>query len=190
MLGSINKTDKLDVQAQSTPAGRARCRRCGFRRACCGTNASCRVYGWSWRLTHPPEEPSALGAGQVRLAGLFSDVSDLFGADRARLESTIQQLPPQAAYTSQLLLEQLDQLQEAIRGPGAADGRGLPADGGDRPARYAAGRGPDPGGGAAVGDRRHPTVPCAEQLASYAGTVPRVHLQRGQDPPAGGPDRM
>jgi len=182
MLGSINKTDKLDVRGLNR-----------LQRA--GTLPTVWIPPGLLRDQRElPRVRMVLAAGRTRLKNRlhsvldkygwqdqFSDVSDLFGVrTRARLESTIQQLPPQAAYTSQLLLEQLDQLQEAIRDLEQRMAEVF------QPTEETARLDTLPGVGLIlavvlqleIGDIRR--FPCAEQLASYAGTVPRVHSSGGK----------
>ena len=182
MLGSINKTDKLDVRGlnrlQQTgtlptvwipPAG-LRDQRELPRTRMVFANARTRLknrihsvldkYGWQDR---------------------FEGVSDLFGVGvRQRLKGCIKQLPPQAAYTSGLLLEQLDKVEETI---GALEQRMAEV---FAPTEELKRLDTLPGVGLIlgvvltleIGDIQR--FRCAEQLASYAGTVPRVHASGGK----------
>ncbi len=53
MLGSINKTDKLDVRGLNMLQRIGPCRRSGFRRRSCATGESCRGPAWFWGPGEP-----------------------------------------------------------------------------------------------------------------------------------------
>jgi transposase len=182
MLGSINKTDKLDVRGlnrlQQTgtlptvwipPAGLRDQRELPRTRMVFATTRT--------RLKNRIH--SVLD--KYGFQDQFSGVSDIFGAGaRPRLEKCIKQLPPQAAYTSGLLLEQLEAVQETIE---ALEQRMAEA---FKPTEELERLDTLPGVGLIlgvvlmleIGDIER--FRCPERLASYAGTVPRVHSSGGK----------
>jgi transposase len=182
MLGSINKTDKLDVRGlnklQQTgtlptvwipPAlvrGQRELPRTRMVFATARTRLRNRIH-------------SVLD--KYGLQDQFEGVSDIFGVGvRERLEGCLQRLPPQAAYTSGLLLAQLDQVQETIQ---ALEERMAEV---FEPTAEMERLDTLPGVGLIlgvvlaleIGDIQR--FRCAEHLASYAGTVPRVHASGGK----------
>jgi len=118
MLGSINKTDKLDVR------GLNRLQRTG-------TLPTVWIPPGDLRDKRElPRTRMVFGRERTRLKnrihsvldkyGLqdqFEDITDIFGkAGRGRIERCMEFLPPQTRYTTQLLLEMLDVVQERIDG--------------------------------------------------------------------------
>jgi transposase len=111
----------------------------------------------------------------------FEDISDIFGSKgRKRLRRVMEQLPEQTCYTTELLLEHLEQTQQKINGieqrmkqlfEETADSRLLET---------------MPGVGfilavvilQEVGDIRR--FGSAERFASYCGVTPRVHASGGK----------
>ena len=182
MLGSINKTDKLDVR------GLNRLQQTGTLPTVWIPPASLRDH------RELPRTRMVFATARTRLKnrihsvldkyGLqdqLTGVSDIFAAGvRERLEGCIQQLPPQAAYTSDLLLEQLEAVQETIE---ALEERIAQL---FKPTEEFTLLDTLPGVGLIlgvvlvleIGDIRR--FCCAERLASYAGTVPRVHSSGGK----------
>jgi transposase len=182
MLGSINKTDKLDVRGLN-------------RLQQTGTLPTVWIPPALLRDQRElPRTRRVFAAARTRLKnrihsvldkyGLqdqLTGVSDIFAAGvRPRLEGCLQQRPPQAAYTSDLLLEQLDAVQERIE---ALEQRMAEV---FRPTAELERLDTLPGVGLIlgvvllleIGDLQR--FRCAEHLASYAGTVPRVHASGGK----------
>jgi len=182
MLGSINKTDKLDVR------GLNRLQQTGTLPTVWIPPAGVRDQ------RELPRTRMVFATARTRLKNRihsvldkygfqdqFTGVSDIFGVGvRPRLEGCIQQLPPQAAYTSDLLLEQLEAVQETIE---ALEQRMAEV---FKPTTELELLDTLPGVGLIlgvvlvleIGDIRR--FRCAERLASYAGTVPRVHASGGK----------
>lgn len=182
MLGSINKTDTLDVR------GLNRLQRSGTLPTVWIPPAQLRDQ------RELPRTRMVFAVARTRLKnrlhsaldkyGLqdqFIGVSDIFAAGaRERLEGAIKQLPPQAAYTSDLLLEQLEAVQETIE---ALEQRIAEL---FKPTEELERLDTLPGVGLIlgvvlmleIGDIQR--FCCAERLASYAGTVPRVHSSGGK----------
>jgi len=182
MLGSINKTDKLDVR------GLNRLQQTGTLPTVWIPPASVRDQ------RELPRTRMVFAAARTRLKNRihsvldkygfqdqFQGISDIFGwGVRELLEVCIRQLPPQAAYTSGLLLEQLDQIEETVQ---AMERRMAEL---FRPTVEIQRLDTLPGVGLIlgvvialeIGDIRR--FRCAEHLASYAGTVPRVHSSGGK----------
>jgi len=182
MLGSINKTDKLDVRGLN-------------RLQQTGTLPTVWIPPAGLRDQRElPRTRMVFATARTRLKNRihsvldkygfqdqFTGVSDIFGAGaRPRLEGCIQQLPPQAAYTSDLLLEQLEAVQETIQ---ALEQRMAEV---FKPTAELELLDTLPGVGLIlgvvlvleIGDIQR--FRCAERLASYAGTVPRVHASGGK----------
>jgi len=182
MLGSINKTDKLDVR------GLNKLQRIGTLPTVWIPPATIRDQ------RELPRTRMVFGAARTRvknrlhsvldkygLQDQFEEISDIFGKKgRTILQETLAQLPAQSAYTAELLLERLDQLEGAIRKlekrmdeifqptppmtllrslPGVAQVLSVVI-------------------GLEIGDIRR--FQWAARLASYAGTVPRVHSSGGK----------
>ncbi|HXH85697.1 MAG TPA: IS110 family transposase [Nitrospira sp.] len=181
MIGSINKTDKLDVRGLNT-----------LQRI--GTLPTVWIPPAPLRDQRElPRTRMVFGAARTRLKnrlhsvldkyGLqdqFDGISDIFGKKgRAILEDVISQLPSETLYTTEKMLEQLDQLDQTVKQiekrmakifkptpqmmllqslPGVADVLSVVI-------------------GLEVGDIRR--FKGAAGLASYAGTVPRVHASGG-----------
>jgi len=182
MLGSLNKTDKLDVRGLN-------------RLQQTGTLPTVWIPPATLRDQRElPRTRMVFAATRTRLKNRihsvldkygfqdqFAGVSDIFGVGvRPHLEGCLAQLPPQAAYTSGLLLEQLEAVQETISA---------------LEKRMAAVFAPTPEIerldtlpgvalilavvlGLEIGDVQRFRSP--EHLASYAGTVPRVHASGGK----------
>jgi len=182
MLGSINKTDKLDVRGLNT-----------LQRV--GTLPTVWIPPAAIRDRRElPRTRMVLGASRTRLKnrlhaildkyGLqdqFEGISDIFGRKgRKVLQKAVTELPTHTAYTAGVLLEQLDQIQAAIHQleqqmaevfaptpemklltslPGVAQILSVVI-------------------ALEIGDIRR--FPWANRLASYAGTVPRVHASGGK----------
>ena len=182
MLGSINKTDKLDVRGLNKlqqagtlptvwiPPATLRDQRELPRTRMIFSTARTRLKN----RIHSVLDKYGL---QDQLTG----ISDLFAAGvRERLQKSLQQLPTQAAYTSDLLLEQLDQVQETIE---ALEQRMRDV---FQPTEELQRLDTLPGVGLIlgvvllleIGDIQR--FRCPEHLASYAGTVPRVHSSGGK----------
>jgi transposase len=182
MLGSINKTDKLDVRGLN-------------RLQQAGTLPTVWIPPAPLRDQRElPRTRMVFAVTRTRLKnrlhsvltkyGLqdqFIGVSDIFAATvRDRLEACLKQLPPQAAYTSDLLLEQLEAVQGVIE---ALEQRIAEL---FKPTEELQRLDTLPGIGLIlgvvllleIGDVRR--FGCAERLASYAGTVPRVHSSGGK----------
>jgi len=182
MLGSINKTDKLDVR------GLNRLQQTGTLPTVWIPPAQLRDH------RELPRTRMVFATARTRLKnrihsvldkyGLqdqLTGVSDIFAAGvRERLEGCIEQLPAQAAYTSELLLEQLEAVQEIIE---ALETRMAEL---FKPTADLERLDTLPGVGLIlgvvlmleIGDIQR--FLCAECLASYAGTVPRVHSSGGK----------
>jgi transposase len=182
MLGSINKTDKLDVR---------------------GLNKLQQI-GTLPTVWIPPavirdqrELPRArmvFAASRTRLKnrlhsvldkyGLqdqFEGVSDIFGKrSRATLQATLTQLPPQTAYTAGLLLEQLNRVEQILRQMEQRMAALFEPTGPMHLLRSAPGIGPILSVVIAleIGEIRR--FKGAGRLAAYAGTVPRVHASGGK----------
>jgi len=182
MLGSINKTDKLDVRGLN-------------RLQQTGTLPTVWIPPAGLRDQRElPRTRMVFATARTRLKNRihsvldkygfqdqFTGVSDIFAAGvRPRLEGCIKQLPPQAAYTSGLLLEQLEAVQETIE---ALEERMAEV---FKPTAELERLDTLPGVGlilgvvlmVEIGDIQR--FRCAERLASYAGTVPRVHSSGGK----------
>lgn len=182
MLGSINKTDKLDVRGlnrlQQTgtlptvwiPPAAVRDQR---------ELPRTRMVFAAWRTSLKNRIHSVLD--KYGLQDQFTGISDIFGT-RARptLRAAVAQLPPHTAYTADLLLEQLEQVEQTLARietrmaeifeptptmqlldslPGVALILSVVI-------------------GLEIGDIRR--FRAAAALASYAGTVPRVHASGGK----------
>ena len=182
MLGSINKTDKLDVR------GLNRLQQTGTLPTVWIPPATVRDQ------RELPRTRMVFAASRTRLKnrihseldkyGLparFDGVSDIFGkAGRAILDTTLEILPAQTRYTTKLLLQELDRLKKTIAKietrmarlfqptpqmtllrslPGVAEILSVVI-------------------GLEIGDIRR--FKWADRLASYAGTVPRVHASGGK----------
>jgi transposase len=182
MLGSINKTDKLDVR------GLNMLQRIGTLPTVWIPPASIRDQ------RELPRTRMVLGVSRTRLKnrihsvldkyGLqdqFEGVSDIFGKKgRTILQDTLVQLPLHTAYTAEVLLEQLDQIQEAI---GKIEKQMAEV---FKPTPEMTLLASLPGValilsvviGLEIGDIRR--FKWADRLASYAGTVPRVHSSGGK----------
>jgi len=182
MLGSINKTDKLDVR------GLNKLQRIGTLPTVWIPPASIRDQ------RELPRTRMVFGVGRTRLKnrihsvldkyGLqdqFEDISDIFGKKgRDILQKALVQLPTHSVYTTELLIEQLDQVQRIIGqlekqmakvfAPTAEVDllQSLPGVGKILSVVIAL----------EVGDIRR--FKWADRLASYAGTVPRVHASGGK----------
>jgi transposase len=182
MLGSINKTDKLDVR------GLNKLQRVGTLPTVWIPPAAIRDQ------RELPRTRMVLGASRTRLKnrihsildkyGLqdrFEGISDIFGQKgRKILRDALTQLPAHTAYTAGLLLEQLDQIQQAI---GKIEQQMAEL---FKPTRELTLLRSLPGValilsvviGLEIGDIRR--FKWAGRLASYAGTVPRVHASGGK----------
>jgi len=182
MLGSINKTDKLDVR------GLNKLQRIGTLPTVWIPPASIRDQ------RELPRTRMVFGTARTRLKnrlhsvldkyGLqdqFGGISDLFGKKgRAILQEVLGQLPPETLYTTQRLLERLDQLEQTIKQiekrmatiftptPPMTLLKSLPGVGDILSVVL----------GLEIGDIRR--FQGASGLASYAGTVPRVHSSGGK----------
>jgi transposase len=182
MLGCINKTDKLDAKGLNQ-----------LQRS--GTLPTVWIPPCDIRDKRElPRTRMVFGRGRTRLKnrihsvldkyGLqdsFEDISDIFGSKgRRRLRRVMEQLPEQTYYTTELLLEHLEQTQQKIDGieqrmkqmfEETADSRLLET---------------MPGVGfilavvilQEVGDIRR--FSSAERFASYCGVTPRVHASGGK----------
>jgi transposase len=182
MLGSINKTDKLDVRGLN-------------RLQQTGTLPTVWIPPAALRDQRElPRTRMVFSAMRTRLKNRLHSVldkyglqdqligvSDIFAAGvRDRLEACLKQLPPQAAYTSELLLEQLEAVQETIE---ALEQRIAEL---FQPTETLQLLDSLPGVGLIlgvvlmleIGDIRR--FICPERLASYAGMVPRVHASGGK----------
>ena len=182
MLGSINKTDKLDVRGLN-------------RLQQTGTLPTVWIPPALLRDQRElPRTRMVFATSRTRLKnrlhsvldkyGLqdqFIGISDLFADGvRERLKQALQQLPPQASYTSEWLLEQLDTVQGVIE---ALEQRIAEL---FRPTEELKRLDSLPGVGLIlgvvllleIGDIQR--FRCPEHLASYAGTVPRVHSSGGK----------
>jgi len=182
MLGSINKSDKLDVR------GLNKLQRIGTLPTVWIPPAALRDQ------RELPRTRMVLSVARTRLKnrlhsvldkyGLqdqFEEISDIFGRQgRAILEQTLAQLPVHTTYTTELLIEQLDRVQAGIAKiekeidkvfqPTAEINllKSLPGVGKILSVVIAL----------EIGDIRR--FSRAERLASYAGTVPRVHASGGK----------
>ncbi|MBN1362076.1 MAG: IS110 family transposase [Sedimentisphaerales bacterium] len=182
MLGSINKSDKLDVRGLNT-----------LQRA--GTLPTVWIPPAVIRDQRElPRTRMVLGVSRTRrktrlhsvldkygLQDQFEDISDIFGKKgRQVLQKALSQLPPQTAYTAGLLLEQLDQVEQMI----AKLEQQMAAVFKPTPAMVLLASLPGVGLilsaviGLEIGDIRR--FKWADRLASYAGTVPRVHASGGK----------
>ena len=182
MVGSINKTDKLDVRGLNT-----------LQRA--GTLPTVWIPPAAIRdQREVPRTRMVFAAARTGLKnrihsildkyGLqdqFVGVSDLFGKRvRPRLLRTVAQLPSHTAYTAGLLIEQLNQVEQTITQIEQRMAEIF------RPTREMVLLDSLPGVavilsvviGLEIGDIRR--FKGAEALASYAGTVPRVHASGGK----------
>ena len=182
MLGSINKTDKLDVRGLN-------------RLQQAGTLPTVWIPPALLRDQRElPRTRMVFSAMRTRLKNRLHSVldkyglqdqligiSDLFAAGaRERLDGCVQQLPAQAAYTSELLLKQLEAVQWVIE---ALEERIAEL---FQPTEELKLLDSLPGVGLIlgvvlmleIGDVQR--FSCAERLASYAGTVPRVHASGGK----------
>jgi len=182
MLGSINKTDKLDVR------GLNRLQRSGTLPL---------VWIPPGGIRDPRELPRTrmvLATMRTRLKNRIHSVLDKYGLQeevpqvrdlfvigvRTSLQECLAQLPAQAAYTTGLLLRQLDRVQATI---GTLEKRMARV---FRPTPEVQWLQTLPGVGrilsvviaSEIGDIGR--FACAERLASYAGTVPRVHSSGGK----------
>jgi len=182
MLGSINKTDKLDVRGLNK-----------LQRA--GTLPTVWIPPAALRDQRElPRTRMVLSVARTRLKnrihsvldkyGLqdqFKGISDIFGVKgRVILEQTLAQLPVHTQYTAERLIEQLDQIQDPIDKieqqmaevfdptPEMKLLKSLPG----------VGRILSVVIGLEIGDIRR--FKWADRLASYAGTVPRVHASGGK----------
>lgn len=182
MLGSINKTDKLDVR------GLNKLQRIGTLPTVWIPPAAIRDQ------RELPRTRMVFGAARTRvknrihsvldkygLQDRFEDISDIFGKKgRDILGKVLIQLPPHTVYTAELLIEQLDQVERIIRQlekrmaetfqptPTMTRLRSLPGVGQVLSVVI----------GLEIGDiGRFHRAAC---LASYAGTVPRVHASGGK----------
>jgi transposase len=182
MLGSINKTDKLDVR------GLNKLQRIGTLPTVWIPPAAVRDQ------RELPRTRMVFGVARTRLKnrihsvldkyGLqdqFEDVSDIFGKQgREILQKVLVRLPPHTLYTSERLIEQLDQVECVIGKlerqmakvfqptPEINLLKSLPGVGKILSVVIAL----------EIGDIRR--FPWADRLASYAGTVPRVHASGGK----------
>jgi transposase len=182
MLGSLNKTDKLDVRGLNK-----------LQQA--GTLPTVWIPPASVRDQRElPRTRMVFATARTRLKNRlhsvldkygfqdqFTGISDIFGSTvREHLKGCLSQLPPQAAYTSGLLLEQLDEVQEGIE---ALEKRMAEV---FKPTAEIQRLDTLPGVGLIlgvvlaleIGDIQR--FRSAEHLASYAGTVPRVHSSGGK----------
>lgn len=182
MLGSLNKTDKLDVR------GLNRLQRTGTLPTVWIPPAAIRDQ------RELPRTRMVFAATRTRLKNRihsaldkygrqdqFEHVSDIFGVRvRERLRACLEQLPPQTAYTTGLLLAQLDSVQETIA---ALENQMAQV---FEPTAQVMLLDTLPGVGLIlavvmaleIGDIGR--FKWAEPLASYAGTVPRVHASGGK----------
>ena len=182
MLGCVNKTDKLDVR------GLNRLQRSGTLPTVWIPPAGLRDQ------RELPRARMVFAAMRTRLKNRIHSVLDKYGLQdevpkvrdlfvpgaRESLQACVQQLPPQAAYTSGLLLKELDRVQATIARLEKRMARVF------RPTEEVQRLDTLPGVGRIlsvvmaleIGDVRR--FACAERLASYAGTVPRVHSSGGK----------
>lgn len=182
MLGSINKTDKLDVRGLN-------------KLQLVGTLPTVWIPPAVIRDQRElPRTRMVFAASRTRLKnrihsvldkyGLqdqFHGISDIFGKrSRERLQSVLKQLPPQTAYTAELLLEQLNRLEQILTQMEQRMAALFEPTGAMNLLRSAPGVGPILSVVIAleIGDIRR--FKGAGQLASYAGTVPRVHASGGK----------
>jgi len=182
MLGSINKTDKLDVRGLNMlqrigtlptvwiPPAVLRDRR---------ELPRTRMVLGAWRTRLKNRLHSVLD--KYGLQDQFEGISDIFGRKgREVLDEVVAQLPAYTASMTKLLIERLDQVQEAIGRiekqmaevfaptPEMALLASLPGVGSILSVVI----------GLEVGDIRR--FKWANRLASYAGTVPRIHASGGK----------
>jgi len=182
MLGSINKTDKLDVRGLNR-----------LQRA--GTLPTVWIPPGALRDQRElPRTRMVLGASRTRLKnrihsvlakyGLpdqFEDLSDIFGRKgRQVLQQTLTLLPSHAAYTTEVLLEQLDQTEAAIKKMEKQMARVFSPTPAMHLLRSLPGVGPVLSVVIALEVGEIGRFTWADRLASYAGTVPRVHASGGK----------
>jgi len=182
MLGSINKTDKLDVRGLNT-----------LQRV--GTLPTVWIPPAALRDQRElPRVRMVFGNARTRLKnrlhsvldkyGLqdrFDGISDVFGRQgRALLQQVLASLPDQTLYTTERMLERLDQLDQTIKQIEKRMAEIF------TPTRSMTLLRSLPGVGAVlsvvigleIGDIRR--FKGASGLASYAGTVPRIHASGGK----------
>lgn len=182
MLGSINKTDKLDVRGLN-------------KLQLVGTLPTVWIPPAALRDQRElPRTRMVFAASRTRLKnrlhsvldkyGLqdqFKGVSDIFGK-RARetLVKAMAQLPAQTAYTAELLLEQLNRVEQILATIEKRMATLFEPTGQMHLLRSLPGVGPILSVviGLEIGDIRR--FRGAGRLASYAGTVPRVHASGGK----------
>ncbi|MHC4520470.1 MAG: IS110 family RNA-guided transposase [Planctomycetota bacterium] len=182
MLGSINKTDKLDVRGLN-------------KLQLIGTLPTVWIPPATIRDQRElPRTRMVFAASRTRLKnrlhsvldkyGLqdrFQGVSDIFGKrTRETLVKAMAQLPTQTAYTAELLLEQLNQIEQVLAGIEQRMAALFEPTGPMHLLRSLPGVGPILSVviGLEIGDIRR--FKGAGRLASYAGTVPRVHASGGK----------
>jgi transposase len=182
MLGSVNKTDKLDVRGlnklQRTgtlptvwiPPGRVRDQR--------ELPRTRMVFGRT-RTRLKNRIHSVLD--KYGLQDRFEGISDIFGSTvRPVLLQAVERLPPQAAYTAGLLVEQLNQVEEILQ---AIEKRMAVV---FKPTEEILLLDSLPGVALILAVVIHLEIGdierfhWADHLASYAGTVPRVHASGGK----------
>jgi transposase len=182
MFGCVNKTDKLDVKGLNT-----------LQRA--GTLPTVWIPPADVRDKRElPRTRMVFARGRTRLKNrihsvvdkyglqdVFEDISDMFGKrGRELLEGVLEQLPSHTRYTTELLLEQLDQTEQKIRGIEARMKKLFKETEQHRLLETM------PGVGfilavvilQEVGDIGR--FGSAERLASYSGVTPRVHASGGK----------